>query len=718
MKLGDLYVQLKGESAHLDSTFRKSLEEAEKFAKKVKRTLREVGDVGMIAAGAAGAAVALAATVDPAIKREVDNLKHAFEDLAVPVAQMVVPAMRQMAAAVRQVADWIAGLSPHTKEMITKFIEVSAVLGTTAFALSKVALAVRAFAGLMALVTAVPFFAIVAVLAAVAAAAVVLHKAWRENWGGIQEKTKQVIEAMSRYWAEFKDFLGGLFDGIIDGYAQVAMGVIKISTWLAETTGKISKAQGDQLVRDLQFGINAAAQVAKGGGLKTAALNFGATIKDGLMTGAKAFGDEMKSIGTELEAMLGNSGQALRHGYDSFTQAEAIAARGGAMAGGSSWAQATGSSASTTNQAGDLSMISMAELAAAQGRVKSMQDTARFLATGEKIAATQRIQTEQAFVSTLRATLSTIGSELAQAGVKLAGKMGAIGGVISGAIEGFKSGGIIGAVIGIIAEIFSMLQGFTHIVDSLNKFLGMFLNGLDKAVTPFLDTIVSFAEDIGQLIKTTMELTYSFETLGAILRGVAIIIDTVELSFLYVGKGLLAMFGTHDDKLNAMISKIEKDVLQGWNVPTSQIDKLGNAADKAADKFGELLTNMPSGYKLKGAQFAADNGTGGGTGSAAGAAGGPGAAAGKYGDTSDRYGYQNEDQTAFASGSDKENQVDQGQYSESTRPGTGPQAQGATPVIYIENLVVHTPDAAALEKKLQEVRKTRLQQSRRNGERP
>ncbi len=688
MKLGDLFVVLKAGTSEFTSGFNKAMEQVDKLAKQVKRATNEMSQAGLGLAAVAGGAVALASTVDRGIAKEVANLKNAFTDLAVPVAQLVVPAMKELAEWVRKLADWIAGLSPHAKQMIMKFIEISAAVGAVALVVSKMAAAIEALAGVFALITAAPFLAVIAVLVTVGAAAVLLHKVWRENWGGIQEKTKQVVEAMSRYWAEFKDFLGGLFDGIIDGYAKVAMSVVKLSAWLAEKTGKITEAQRDELVKNLQFGISTAAMVAKGGGLKTAALNFGTTMKDGMVSGAQALWAELKIIGKDFEGMMGNSGKALRHGIAAFTQQEAIAARHGLMAGESGSAQATGSGG--LNRAGDLAVINLAELAEAQGRLKSMEDTSKFLAAGERIAASERIRVEKAYAGSLREQLNKIASAIKESVGTVTAKAGAVGQVADAALKGFQSGGAWGAVVAIIAEILTMLQGFEKIVGSMNAFFGRWIEGIDKMIGPFLDTIINFAEAIGSLIEIFHDLGHASDIVGGLLWVLSKVIDAVEIAILFVAKAIADAFGGNNE-INKAYAKAMLDITHGYgyhepaNKAAAGLNDVAAAAGKAADKFGELLTNMPSGYKkLKGQQFAADAGPGWDGKSATG---------------------------SYSSGSTT--------MPFSGNPNASPGQPGYIPPptgIQINTLVIQASDLPAMQKQLQEIQKKTVKQRRRNGE--
>jgi hypothetical protein len=209
------------------------------------------------------------------------------------------------------------------------------------------------------------------------------------------------------------------------------------------------------------------------------------------------------------------------------------------------------------------------------------------------------------------ASAEALHSSLSAAGSKLASKMGEVGTVISAGVEGFKSGGIWGAIVGVIGEIITKLSGFTRIVESMNAFFGRALANIDKAFGPIFDIIIQFAEIVGEMIESITSLSGAFEMIRGVLWVLGKVIDTVELSFLYVAKGIADLFGGNAG-LNAMVKKVEDDLKKPFDAPAKNLaDGLNKAADaavKVADKFNEMLTNIPTGYKVNGRRFGADNG--------------------------------------------------------------------------------------------------------------
>jgi len=146
------------------------------------------------------------------------------EDLKAKVGTGLLPAMEAFAATVKEIAaspefqafldgiiagvaklgQWLAESIPVAIENFSKFtnwlkenqgvvVAILAILGVAliAFGVSAAIAAVTAIA---------PLLPIIAVIAAIGAAVYLLYEAWTNNWGGIQEKTAAVIQALVDFW--------------------------------------------------------------------------------------------------------------------------------------------------------------------------------------------------------------------------------------------------------------------------------------------------------------------------------------------------------------------------------------------------------------------------------------------------------------------------------------------------------------------------------------
>lgn len=563
------------------------------MAKSVKRASNEIAQAGLGLAAVAGGAVALAATVDKSIAAEVKNLKNAFTDLAVPIATMVVPAMRELATMVRTAADYVAGLSPHTRAMISTFLQVAVVVGGAALVISKVAAAVGALAGVFAAITAGPFLLFIGGIAAVAATALFLHKVWRENWGGIQEYTRSVIEQIAGYWRSFKAFLGGIFDGLIDAYGRFYLFAMNATVSLLETIGKVSKAQGDMMREANTMFVNVLTANLKGGGLTSAALELGGRLKDGFLSATGALKKELELI---LEGFGLNKGKAARHG-------------------------GTAPSAPTSG----MDAIADLSMAAAQAKIDAAASVlADTMAKKAKEAGEFFVHSMRFFTGEIAAEFSAIANALHEAGAavqaqgqNIASKFGALGAIINAGVQGMASGGPWGAVIGIVIELFSNLATAMKVVGHLMEIFGRGLDRLDKVLGPVFEAFATIADTVEFLTEILEGIFDPLFYIGIILEAVGKTISGTQLALMLLWRLILQATGNNTTELTKQINELEAKQKK-WSFdpdPAKNLNDgmkdLAKTVDKVADKFDEMKENIPSGYKLKNAQFGADGSTGG-----------------------------------------------------------------------------------------------------------
>lgn len=660
--LVDLSVNTAGLRAGLDSarttvagfaqSVTKAFDGVEQMGKSIKRAANEVAQAGLGLAAVAGGAVALAATVDKNIAAEVKNLKASFVDLAVPVAQMVVPAMRDFAEAVRTCADFVASLSPETKSMIATFLQVAAVVGGVALVISKVAAAIAALAGVIGAITAGPILALVAGLAAVAAAAVFLHKVWRENWGNVQGVVKDVIAAMAGYWQAFANFVSGvmgkLWRSVVSGIEVVAKAVLAV----LEFTGQVG-AQQAQAVRDA---ISAAANLARenGGVLVAEGIKFAeetaSTMKNGLIDAIRAMVAEGKIIFKDLKAALGfddllKSGAAARHDLGKPADLAPDTAQRFIMGG--------------RDAALDLGLE-------AKAVGDELANIGAMFAQGGQAAAAEVVVAATTFKNAVIAGAQTVVS-----------KLGDVGQIINSAVQGFTTAGPWGAIIAVLAELLGRLEVFTKFSDMLNaklfkslselneaiaplfqmlhqlsemlnpvraiihmvirfvldllgpvfKILGGIFDALGKVLVPIVTALGSLFDAISAIVDALVNMgpvmesirvtfkiigaAISFASLG-VMRMVSDVLGVIITFAKAVGMNVTDLQKTHADiivKAGKMVDDLKKFDLFAAP-PLGELakanEKAAESAHAVAEKFSELLHNIPSGYSgLKMQQFLA-----------------------------------------------------------------------------------------------------------------
>jgi len=225
----------------------------------------------------------------------------------------------------------------------------------------------------------------------------------------------------------------------------------------------------------------------------------------------------------------------------------------------------------------------------------------------------------------------------------LTSRLGEVGNIISSAAQGFSAGGPVGAFIAVIAEIVTRLEGFQLIVDSLNKFLGRSMGRLNTTFGPIFQMIVGLAESIGYLIELINELTGGFRVIGAVLKvvgqtlrfleiGIMLVVTTVMSAMVKFGRSiglnmdgmaktlndlnlqLVKTMAAHkewdffDKQAGPADASVGKKKNPGLLDNTAAVDdntKANEDMAAAARDATEALTNVPSGYKVAVARFAA-----------------------------------------------------------------------------------------------------------------
>ncbi len=334
-------------------------------------------------------------------------------------------------------------------------------------------------------------------------------------------------------------------------------------------------------------------------------------------------------------------------------------------------------------------LIGAAEISRADGETKAAE-MALVAADSAQRAGEQASRAAEAF----RAGKEALYSALQGMAAHLTSKMGDVGDVLNAAVQGFASGGIWGAIIGIIGEVVTKLSGFMRIVDSMNAFFSTALKNIDNALGPLFDALINLGETFGSLIEMVTSMLGAFEILKGVMWVISKVIDFVVLSIVGAVQLLLAAVGIHDKKIDDMVKKTSKDMekgldLSGFEQTDTSVKKLGDTAavaagavGKVADKFGEMLTNIPNGFKVGAARFGADKGISGG---GSGAGGSSSGAAGGWDQSDERHsntqgtGTGGDTPPPGISGATlarwwadhdaaKVNSVGQSQYEESTRP--------------------------------------------------
>lgn len=175
-------------------------------------------------------------------------LKAQFGDLLMTLGQELLPVALSVVSAVRGLLDGFTGLDPSTRKIIIVVAGLAAAIGPVLLIMGSLISAITTIAGVMGPVSAaiggvVALISgpVLLVIGLVVGALALLYLAWKNNWGGIQEKTKAVVDwikttvgdfltKLKTWWNDSGNFIANYVKGmweVIKTVFQTAINVIK-----------------------------------------------------------------------------------------------------------------------------------------------------------------------------------------------------------------------------------------------------------------------------------------------------------------------------------------------------------------------------------------------------------------------------------------------------------------------------------------------------------
>lgn len=187
LRIGSLFVSIGASTAELDKGIGKALKKIDQFSSQVEKITKKATQLSLAVTGPIVAAIALAAKYNKQVAAEVDKVKGAFAALASEVASAFLPVVRQAADTILRVVTWLREMDPATKATIVSWATMAAKIGAVALAVGQVANVVGIVAKLgslaLTLAPAVPvLLAIAAAVAGIIALTGALSIAW-DAWG-------------------------------------------------------------------------------------------------------------------------------------------------------------------------------------------------------------------------------------------------------------------------------------------------------------------------------------------------------------------------------------------------------------------------------------------------------------------------------------------------------------------------------------------------------
>lgn len=700
LKLGSLYVSLSASSSGLVKGLDAGMKAVDRFAKEVKKTSEDAAKVAASFTVLSGAALKLASGVDGPTKKAMDGVTKSTQLLAVQVADMLLPAVRQVTAMFQSAAHAVASLSPETKAAVSQFalvaVQVMAVGKAISVLASTVGPVISLLRGTMSVLTALgsgPLLGIVAAVGLVIGVVALLHRAWRKNWGGIQDSTGEVLEWLRSGFTQLVAFFRKAWDSILSGGERFVMGLLDIVETVQKVTGVslVDTAGAREGFKGLFADLRSGAFVSE-------AFKFGKSVGASVVDGVKEeFALISKELGldglvSKVKGMFsGGSGKVIGLGrgmgqqgpvvsgamsstFTSITAAaEAMNALRLAVAadelafkrhqeslavaavGVRQWLRSLGEGPTGGISRAGTATVSLSSQAGRAGR----------FGTGMTTASAKKSPVVAEAEARTRELMAGIGSIVTTLGQQLLGEVGNLVGTIA---QGAQSGGVWGAIIAAIMEVAKRTESAMRFLDDAMTFVMQLATMVEPLVKPIFEALTNvlgvvleivapvfvalkplfeaigkvvdylapvlyaigdvlyalapIIEFLGRVIGTLFEvLKPIFELIGGVIKVVA----TVILGFLIMLNNIAAALG--DQKAAAESARLQKVFQDMWNRSGDQdraaqkdagteLRNLTDASKDAGDAvrtFTEALTNLPSGFKLAGARFAADTGLSGPT---------------------------------------------------------------------------------------------------------
>jgi len=238
--IGELIVKIKAEDAKETAKEIKDVQIATKDAGMESRrqipVLERMGRrwemvLGMVAATGA-VLFGMIAKSSPSVMGALKGMQLAFESIFGLIGEELAPIFEFFEEILWKISDAFDNLSPGMKSFVSGLTLAVIVAGVLAAAVLVLAAAWPAITAAVAAVVAavgVSLGWIIVIVGAVAIAAALLFTAWKQNWGGIQDKTKAALQFIKDVihrvtnWVKnrWEKFLGILFNKNLTTYGKL-----------------------------------------------------------------------------------------------------------------------------------------------------------------------------------------------------------------------------------------------------------------------------------------------------------------------------------------------------------------------------------------------------------------------------------------------------------------------------------------------------------------
>lgn len=508
LKIGSLFVSLTANTDGFAKSMSKAMKDVEKFSREVKKAANDAAQVAGSITALGAAALKLGADVSGPAKAAMTEFQASIKQAAAPVAEALVPAVREAAGIIRGLGKTFAELSPETKATIAEVFKVAAAVTAASLVIGRLAALVQLAAGVMsglagaiAAVGVGPLLAVLAVVAGLAAGIAVLHKAWRENWGGIQQVVGSVAQWFADTWDGALNFVRGAFSAFVDSLAGLAKASLGILAQLADATGtgagpaiRASMNVVDQVAKDMKSG----ASVKK---FVVAALDLGKAA-------GTAFLDEWKMVFKELGL-----------DFEKFAGKLKAMQEGAPLTGKRKPTQPTLDKNWYEKEFGEGNLRDLGEKTRAAGQSTRISQTTPVAGKAAQTNFT-KLTTDQ--VAAAKAAADATKTGLMGVAQTMIGRLGTLGGIINDTITAAQTGGPWAALATAVSGVLMETEGFAELARQAQGALKDLVSAIEPLATGMFQAVGRTLAGAMEIVKGAFQLLApAFKALGAVLDPLA-----------------------------------------------------------------------------------------------------------------------------------------------------------------------------------------------------
>jgi TP901 family phage tail tape measure protein len=548
-------------------------------------------------------------------------LQSAFEGLAISIGDIMLPAAKALVDTMTDLLSFFNRLTDGAKTAIVVFGAVAGVFAGFLATITGIATALpfviagfkamAVVAGIMAiplLKIAAVGLVVVAVLGLIVLEIGALKRAWDRDIGGIQTATLAVIDTIQ---AAFK----AMFKGVVAAFKETVRFIEMTRIDLAGFLGLEDDVEG------------AKAAVAEGLAKGFEAENLEKMFTEPLEEGSEALAKTVKDVAgifkdtfKEGASFLGGVAEGALEKLGILTKK--LGAAPAALAPGAVKPGVIPAGAAAPSTAGTAA-IDKASKEVADANLKQAEKAHK-----EYWAKQDRINQDAL-------SKSEDQHEVINAAVgKVAGAMGDAGSVVQSAIAGFQKGGLIGGIVNLAAELLTRTKAMGEISRLLNVALQAVIDVLEPLLEG-LNPIIAIVTELVQILMVLIMPAFKgllpiFKALFVVLRVFAVVVGGILLAIGKIWNAIISALQAFLRTVGKVIKPLKKvaDGLEKMKADTEGLQQslsdianadfdtavaMGDAADAtndmtdAANRATEALTNVPTGYKIAAARFAAQD---------------------------------------------------------------------------------------------------------------